>query len=696
MMDQGGREPRRRGVGLSVVLSLMCGACGPDSPSDSSSGWTEAADDRVTLTVTVVDLSTGAPIAGAWVSLAGRDAMTDGDGVATLDAVESGAVTVMASAVGYVPSTAATIDLGAAGGSVSVDLVPLDLVSARVDGMVTGPGPWAAGVEGAVVSVDGMAVATTDADGSFAFDIAPSASAAVRVDPPAGAALVDWAVEGVALDEGAGVHFGVSLAARPPDDAAYVGSAACAACHPDAVAGHAETPHGASGRDPSTLTGALDGLDDRFSAGEVVDLSEAVAGASIALDSLGGEWTADIADNAGRSTGPLPVIEVYGGWRAGAALAVEVDGLRYLLPVGWALDGQGLSSGQAAADWVSTYTDGWFDADGQLDLDSAGRPGQAASWDLQCAGCHATGHRLVESPAGVYQLDARESGDVMERQVGCESCHGPGSEHVAADSATASSTILNPALLAPSRRVEVCARCHERSAVESHPFSDAPAWPTATDGAALGPLDLVSDNASPAPASWTTAEPSRLFRDQVGDLRASPHQDTAAGYVGACEDCHTVHEPGDGASLRTEPGALALCTTCHAAAFPDEASVLDHSAHPYVEEERFGSASCQGCHVPRIASNLAVDAISGAGEGHAHGLRFVAPQAAVDEFDAAGVDELPLGSVPTPACLDCHEQRAAEAEEAGEVFVSLRGDPTERDTYEDLQWAYDILFGGAE
>jgi hypothetical protein len=74
-------------------------------------------------------------------------------------------------------------------------------------------------------------------------------------------------------------------------------------------------------------------------------------------------------------------------------------------------------------------------------------------YHLDCVGCHVTGH---ERPGGVCRVDK-----VAGREdVGCESCHGPGSKHVADPSADNVRKGNDPA---------VCMSCHN---VENSPHFD--------------------------------------------------------------------------------------------------------------------------------------------------------------------------------------------------------------------------------
>lgn len=677
-----------------LVATTLTGACEGTGGVDDSGHAPWVAEDRPDLSVVVTDASTGAPLSGAWLVLepGGRDAVTGDDGVGAFLGVDPGDYTVVASAADHADASA---DVTVAGADASAALALSALSDA---GALAGTvlDPTGAPVADVAVLVDGDEVARTADDGTYRADGVASGTIAVAFEPAS--PLRRWSWPNVEIPEGGVATVSPTLPAGPTD-ATYIGAQFCTYCHNDYAETWPATGHARVARTPADVEADGDpaGLEDAFTAGGAVALDELVPGAQVTLARTGtGAWTARIDDAAGATTGDMSVVEVYGGLRNGAALAVEVGGTRAVLPLAWALPGQGLSTDQDAAGWVPRWSDGWFDATGALTLDATGAPGAEASWDLQCAGCHATGHKLEEDADGHYALAS--VGGLMERIVGCEACHGPGSAHYAAVAAgdPPARYILNPKHLPAWQRVEVCARCHERVDDTTHPFSDAPAWPVDATGAALDPFGVVEADATGAPERWLDADASRLHQDQAGDFRDSPHRSGLDGYQGACEDCHELHVGANPALLRLDFADNDLCTGCHASRFPDEAAESAHSGHTNFDPGRFSPGSCNGCHFPRMSIAVRPDAISGAGDVRSHTMTFIEPGASLAEFDAEGATTLPRGDFPVSACVDCHTQSEAQANDEGTACPCPESDPTRRSTHEDFQAIFVLFREAAE
>ena len=668
------------GVGSACACALAsCTLPGHPAPDTGAAPLWVA--DRPSLEVVVTDPA-GAPVLDAWVVVTpgGRDAPTGADGHAVLTRLGDGAWTVRVAAPGAEPAVT-TVDIAEDDVVLAVTVTPRPAPTATLRGIVTD----AVGrpVAGAQLSVDG-ATTTTDTDGGWILTGLGAGSHTVTVAPAAGTPWVPVELGPIDLSAGTAAFVAATLAAGPPVGARFVGSSPCAVCHPTQGAAWSTSAHARASRTPAEAAVALPELDLAFTGAATIALEAgAVATLGVGVDG----WQITLADAGGASTGPMPVVEVYGGNRSGAALAVERAGVALLAPVTFATAGQGASSRQHPAAVIPGYTAGWFELDGTL----RSTPGPEASYALQCAGCHATGVALAETD-GAYALIDSADALVSERRVGCEACHDRGGAHTqVADVTARRTTILDPGLLPPSVRVDGCARCHERSTPTAHPFADPAGWPTDAAGEAIGPLDGVAAFAEPAPERWLAVPASKVGWDQVGDFRTSPH--AVGEYRGICEDCHDPHGSAHPAGLRVDPNDNTLCTTCHAAAFPDAVAEADHARHGTFAPGPWSPGACAGCHLPRTAVSVRPDAVSGAGELHSHTLTFSAPAASLAEFDAAGLDVLPYGAAPIPACLDCHLQADAAAEDVGSNCACAVGDPRLRATFEGMQNVYDIVWG---
>ena len=71
-----------------------------------------------------------------------------------------------------------------------------------------------------------------------------------------------------------------------------------------------------------------------------------------------------------------------------------------------------------------------------------------------CDGCHSVNYNISNKT-------------VTEWNVGCERCHGPGSEHAARPSAA---TIVNPARLDFVRANDTCIQCHSQGQPLTNPI----------------------------------------------------------------------------------------------------------------------------------------------------------------------------------------------------------------------------------
>jgi tetratricopeptide (TPR) repeat protein len=349
---------------------------------------------------------------------------------------------------------------------------------------------------------------------------------------------VGWLLGRVALQNG-DVGAYNARAAHPapgplaPEPSPHVGAAACAACHADIArlqrgSRHARTFLPASGLDRLKLP-----------EGPVADPSRPDVGHTLARRPDGRVLaTARVGDEA-----PRALLEFAVG-----------SGDRGLTPV--ARD----DSGQLRELRVSYYgdIDAWdrtsgHDAVPRVPHDWLGTP-QSDDALRRCLACHTTDWRSAWTRSGPAAAD---------RGIGCEQCHGPGGNHLAAVRLKlADPAIVRPGRVDPATATAVCARCHSPR------------------GAAVDP------DGDPA-----------AIRFQVPALRRSRCFTESAGALG-CGSCHNPHRDAD-----TDPGYYeGRCLACHAPTPPPPAAL---ATRPRLPDSAPRTAcpvnprgGCVECHMP--------------------------------------------------------------------------------------------------
>ena len=83
--------------------------------------------------------------------------------------------------------------------------------------------------------------------------------------------------------------------------------------------------------------------------------------------------------------------------------------------------------------------------------------GNKNDWETNCGTCHSTGFRLT---AYDEKNPAAQKWSMAELNVGCETCHGPGAEHVKTKKASA---IYNPKGKSVEEQTRMCGYCHIRA-----------------------------------------------------------------------------------------------------------------------------------------------------------------------------------------------------------------------------------------
>lgn len=239
-----------------------------------------------------------------------------------------------------------------------------------------------------------------------------------------------------------------------------------------------------------------------------------------------------------------------------------------------------------------------------------------------CAGCHLTGWeryqdkatgeylvRAVNDPAGDTNID--DDPELDEINIGCENCHGPGSEHVA--NAGRSRFIVNPKYLSAERSSVVCGRCHDRRQGYGGPIVG---YTQAVDEAGhlarpgISRHELITKYTDPVKKGPTMRGAGREDNIWPDDVHSNkPHQQYSdflkskmyrnPRLLVACSDCHDlhgntpysrwlVHDPDNAASP--------LCQRCHTV------DVLSHMDTKLNARMKGQQTRCIDCHMPGTAN----------------------------------------------------------------------------------------------
>ena len=235
-----------------------------------------------------------------------------------------------------------------------------------------------------------------------------------------------------------------------------------------------------------------------------------------------------------------------------------------------------------------------------------------------CDGCHSVDYNI-------------QTKQVAEWNVGCERCHGPGSEHV--EHATRGN-VLNPARMDYVSATDTCIQCHSQGRPLSSPIEGKYYdWPVGYHvGLNLRDYWQLEDHKL-GELTFThfpdgTAHKNRM---QGNDFVQSVMYRRGV----TCFDCHDVHGTGNYAQLRKP--ANQICMDCHGPGSrngPREATLAEHTHH----KEGSAGSDCVACHMPKIEVTIPGVFV------RSHTFAFLTP-AMTDKY-----------KIPNP-CTSCHSDK---------------------------------------
>ncbi|WP_158941671.1 multiheme c-type cytochrome [Granulicella sp. S190] len=230
---------------------------------------------------------------------------------------------------------------------------------------------------------------------------------------------------------------------------------------------------------------------------------------------------------------------------------------------------------------VSYWSDGnkWINSpgyeDGTANFSRAIAPG--------CIECHATYMQPISSEFSTNRFDRKS----LVPGISCETCHGPGANHVLLESRRTISAhgahqeaILNPSSFPRDRQVDLCGYCHNGQLDPVAPaFSYVPGRPLTDFFKPVSPP--VSNNPD-------------VHGNQVGLLKLSRcFQSSPSMTCSTCHDVHSVERPAISYSDR--------CLTCHQWQTCKVAKKLGHGS----------TSNCIDCHMPVLPTDKIVSETAG-------------------------------------------------------------------------------------
>jgi predicted CXXCH cytochrome family protein len=237
-----------------------------------------------------------------------------------------------------------------------------------------------------------------------------------------------------------------------------------------------------------------------------------------------------------------------------------------------------------------------------------------------CDGCHSVN----------YDIATRQ---VTEWNVGCERCHGPGSEHVALEG---HGGIVNPARLDHVRANDVCIQCHSQGQPTVNPirgkYYDWPVGFNVGQGALRDVWKLEEHKLGETTFTHFADGTAHKNRMQGNDFVKSLMYTRGV----TCFSCHDVHGTEHDAVL-WKP-ADRLCLDCHGPDSPNGPHAATIEQHTHHAAGSAGSR-CVECHMPKIAQTI------GDINVRSHTFHFVTPA-------NTAVDGIPN------ACNVCHKDKS--------------------------------------
>lgn len=265
------------------------------------------------------------------------------------------------------------------------------------------------------------------------------------------------------------------------------------------------------------------------------------------------------------STGWLKVAYNYGGNGWLQRFLVEVNGSYYTMPFQYVLPHYRETDSDTGVVVFLDQSKWWVVKNDVVDFyDFQSNDFLKNSWDKNCTACHVNGFDVDSTWTFVPKGDktdtlvqwfsywaGKEVDSATSDQniaIGCESCHGPGADHVADPENETFQAAMSPRRWDPSetstyftdRKLDLCNQCHNRHSstmgTHTYQFNDETEEPYLPG---LELKDFVRDLKANA-QYWEDGVTSRAHHQTGQDYWRSNHY-TGHVFKNGCYDCHTAH-----------------------------------------------------------------------------------------------------------------------------------------------------------
>jgi predicted CXXCH cytochrome family protein len=600
-----------------IVTAMVIGGCGGGSGGGGGSA--------VPATSFLVEDTSGAAVSGATVYA-----------IPAADVAEIATVPLTLTAGGNY-----------AAGALAADEPLEDLINGNYTPAGGGVGTYKSGVTDSAGKAVLSGLATGASDMYFIY-VKPADNNATVLP---GGSLCRTAVSGASLEN---QETAVEVSTRPSPSATFVGTSACLGCH----ASYATekqilhklgimTPGSPSGLQDLAKFGPADGVYNygaglaKFTAGDNTSggttvyftdydgtrkfdkfkTAEAPTGTVYATvrvytdpaDNTYKMQYTNVVNPSDNNSGMIrEMVLNYGGGLYKQRYLTRIAGKEsiYVLPLQFNAAGSESSSDRTRKVWRDYHLDHWWNT---ADNTFKTVPAAANSFDFQCAPCHYTGYTVSQNAGGEYVASGVPdsngethpvTGTNQELNIGCETCHGPGSEHVAASGN--GKFIVSPGIITPERSNMICGQCHSRpQGNDSYGIhKDSPLDNTnkmmvagTSRAAFLAGNTSRHDASSAAGDLWADNTHSKAHHQQYTDFIQTAKYRNGSQLL-TCYSCHDPHAPGTDRHQLSGTANNSLCQGCHT-------TVTDVVAHMTAKTgvSMDAGTKCIQCHNPKTASS---------------------------------------------------------------------------------------------